>query len=495
MLTLGGKPLLFDDGDQIQKFLDRYQPLAGLRNMCAPVTRANSRMAAIGDTHVGLPFANYPAPPPLALNQLYWPTGASRWAIGYFLMAKEDLDELGTSSSSFALEMNDVDDDAFSITLYILESRPISAGDEDQLVLLTLVDERYWWQFKSIGDVSEPASWSAAFASIGLVTAPTVSADYLIPDATEIARRYENAAVLLDAMAASVGQRVVRKFDGTTEVVTAATSTTRLTSQIDAADKIAGGMVTRYPVPAQVRVVFPKIANGCLKDGEVYTKTANAPSSLTTVASMTKIIHSTAYADVSTDGSTIDNQSALDTLAAKIGADYYAWLGKMFDVSYAGLYQWEPTGFDDHLLFDFGQASGISIKQIMSDAAAIEDFLEPIGRQTTRVQSLPVNFGSEQQLSQGDGIINNVARMVEFELTEALTTADEYADASVVKFDQGEDPDPNDAGIEVVNPETTTDDLFRFEGASGARGSAYLITVGGDIGKYRILQMDCEAEA
>lgn len=91
----------------------------------------------------------------------------------------------------------------------------------------------------------------------------------------------------------------------------------------------------------------------------------------------------------------------------------------------------------------------------------------------------------------GEGISR--AAIIEFELTEALTTSDADATASVVLFDQGSDPDPGDAGITVVNPETTDTGVYRFAGASGIRGTAYLITNGSDAGKYRIVQMDCEA--
>lgn len=426
MLTLGGKPLLFDPNGAIQRHLDEKQPLAGSRVFASPAARSDGRLAATNTANVPATFPNYPAPPSLRLNQLYWPTGASRWSFGFFLMAQQHLSELSSTNSALTFKATHQDGTTFTTSLYLLESRPLASLSGSASVVV-LVDERYFWQFKNVGDTGPQTTWSGIFSATGLATAPTVESGYLKPDTTELLRRYENAAFVLDAAAHSLGKRVIRKTNGTVEVVTAADSKTRYDAQASSSKtRIAGGTIAAPLAPAQVQVVFPKIANGCQPTGRtVYATTADAPSTVASVTGLKKTIYTTCWADYSTGS--FDNQSNCDNLAAQIGSDYYAWLARAFDSTYAGIVDWTPTGFDDHTLYDFGRTTQNQPGECV---------------QSTRVQSLPVNFGPEAQLSQDQDVVYIGEHAIG--VLDATLSYQSTANVSIYTGSQGSESDSGD---------------------------------------------------
>lgn len=79
------------------------------------------------------------------------------------------------------------------------------------------------------------------------------------------------------------------------------------------------------------------------------------------------------------------------------------------------------------------------------------------------------------------------ARWIWFTLTEALTTSDESATATVTKFFDGVNPDPSAAGIEVYNRQRS-DISYDYEGETNARG--YAIYAAKE-DKYYIFDLEC----
>jgi len=77
---------------------------------------------------------------------------------------------------------------------------------------------------------------------------------------------------------------------------------------------------------------------------------------------------------------------------------------------------------------------------------------------------------------------------IDFTLLEALTTATEHATADVELYYDGEDPDPEDEGIEVYNKVSNGGAAYMFAGATGAKGMALYDARNG---VYRIWQLDC----
>lgn len=115
-----------------------------------------------------IPRPNWPKRPPMGVNQLYFPTGASRWACGLFLTDQAGVDSLATvltgklimdlsnetinvsvtpSGAVSPVEWNA--GSRFCAYMHKLDPVPVSVTD-DTLWIVPLVDVRYFWQGMSV---------------------------------------------------------------------------------------------------------------------------------------------------------------------------------------------------------------------------------------------------------------------------------------------------------------------------------------------------------
>lgn len=423
MITLADIPLLLPDKTgEVQGWLDAYLPLETMREQATPEALASHRAKSRSGYRagVGLPLPNYPPPPRPKINSLYWPTGASRWARGYFLATDAILDDLlaatGTTNAVKPLVLKD-ERSGVTITasVHMLPPRPITAVEaiEGQarkgLWLLPVVDARYYWQWKHADnfEVDNEASWDSLFSLLGTALGATVDVDpfvgdYKLPDVEELTRRYENAALLLDALAHSTGRRIVVGFDGSVKAAGVAGASGDLDSNLEEYALIAGGPIDRNLAaitPAKVLVTFPKWREHYPDPGgDLHTVEVEAETGST--AATVKVIHSSAFADFTSKNSDPDNDSDLDALAEVIAADFYASL-KHFDYSLPSLSAWSPTAFDDAIEFRFGTVRD-------GDYEAY-----------TRVRSRPYNSGEEEQLQQFEDM-TIYPPLARFRLTENL---------------------------------------------------------------------------
>jgi hypothetical protein len=210
--------------------------------------------------------------------------------------------------------------------------------------------------------------------------------------------------------------------------------------------QIAGGEVSKPVAPSEVVVVFPKVDGGAADADavKVYTISPTDSSLYRVVPNTSKVIYSTAWADI-TDGGNPDNNTELDALADKIAEDFYLSILKRYDYTFAGLKKWQLSAYDDHVLIQFfeEQPEFDAVKRAAG---------EKMGAQWTRVQSSPENFGAEVQLSQDTGVVANAAAWIHFTTNETFTTGDSTFEVSVTNWAAGgENPDPDDAGLDVVN--------------------------------------------
>lgn len=414
MITFNDQPMLLADPDgAVQRWMDRFlaadDMLVASEAYSDTSARNNSR--AGHTTAVGVGRPNYPAAPRPRINTLYWPTGATRWACGYFLctgFVKDKLVQALQTSADIPAILKIGDDSQGGVTLetrmYMLPPRPVSAvpGTNEaekkaQLWLIPLVDVRYHWQFQNLTAMFVTAgstTWATLISSIanelGESFSATPSADYLNPDPEECSRHYSSPAALLDAVAHSCGMRVVRKLDGTVELLDWTASESRYQSNLGLTYRqIAGGIPGVGPGPAKVVTVCRKYTNHRpYGDGSCYAyeKTPSAPLVALT-ATRHKTILTTAYANFTSGSGTPDNNTKLNTLATKIAADYSAQQKRRFDMTFAGVFKWEPTGYDDHTLWNFGSQRSDGQGGCQYEAQ-------------TRVQSSPANFGIEEMLHQ-----------------------------------------------------------------------------------------------
>lgn len=194
---------------------------------------------------------------PVKLGSLYWPWGACRWACGHFAVTEAKLNQIrayayeqpgGYRALEFTIG-DGVTPHALATNLWVLPARPLmTAVAGERLHLMTLVDDRYfWWQRAAEVVVTQgTTTWSQLFADIGTALGVTISPDpisaaYLKP-AGDLTSRYQYLPMLLDAVAAAVGQRIVRKYNGAVVAQGAATALASADSQpAYGYAKVAGG--------------------------------------------------------------------------------------------------------------------------------------------------------------------------------------------------------------------------------------------------------------
>ncbi len=309
------------------------------------------------------------------------------------------------------------DTSVHSIDMYLLPPRQVTGRKQDgdaekgDLWLIPLVDERYFWQFISVADpaVTTSTSWATLFSTLGtalgstITVASTVDSAYLKPDPTDFNRKYDNAALLLDAAAWSVGRRVVRRIDGDVRVESLSIAPTILSANLDKKWRmLAGGDFSDMggDVPEKVLVTFRKIKQYLLQsDNKLYTSETSAPSGTRFIAGKKLTIHCAAYADYNTSD-VLQNGTALDALAAQIKTDYYGWAAKDYDYCFAGIADWTPSGYDDAILWAFGRTCPDKtfdlIRNEDGSVARLDDRTELLAY--TRVQTLPGNCWPEINL-------------------------------------------------------------------------------------------------
>jgi hypothetical protein len=246
---------------------------------------------------------------PFRLGQLFWPSGASRWAVGRFLASHYQVNQiLGVVQPSggsppvpkpliLQAESAGVTGKVTCAKMYLLPPRPLAGllttpilpfvgtppvtGPAD-LYLLTVVDIRYFWQYAQAsagtGTTDTPEVWSdligttlAGELAVSL-SAGSVDAVYgsVEPDSAFWTNR-ENAALMLDAALANTGRVLAANYDGTFTVQKIADARGTVKTERDKwkATRTGGGVVLNLDgaatdhlrdliLPEKVTVTFPQ---------------------------------------------------------------------------------------------------------------------------------------------------------------------------------------------------------------------------------------------
>ena len=407
-LTFAGQNLLLEDPEgAVQNWLDTYIPIEDLRIV--------SRWLRMSWNSFNTVYPNYSDPPRPKLNTWYRPTGASRWAFGLFLTntAGKNAIQSAIGSTNAAGTLRAISDTlgARSWQAYMLPPHPVSAdiGYSDDLWIIPLVDERWYWQFIDAGGamLTDSSTWSALFASLATALGITLNVDtipaaYGTPNVEVLnAGNRTNAPAILDAAAHSVGQRVLLQYlgnggNGYTQYVyqscNFATSNTRRSRNFSIGMNGAlqqgtttTGLNLGALVPETLQIVFRKWANGIIWHDEYHTVTASASNytSLGYTKGLTRSIQTTALADFTTGSGTPDNATDVNNLAAQIASDFYASQSWVQDSIYFDVHQWIETGYDDFVEFQFGMR-----RKDGSYACQV------------RVHTAPYNFGVATMLHQ-----------------------------------------------------------------------------------------------
>ena len=382
---------------------------------------------------------------PVEVGRLFWPTGASRWAVGHFLATGKMLEQIRDKAYGKAqLPAGEARQPPVALDLvmssskrrgkrivakmYMLPPRPLvkMAGDPSLgLHLLTLVDQRYFWWHRHTGDldITEQMLWedliSELFTSAGVsdygVMLP--HADYLYPFNKRplMKAKYETLPLLLDTAAYCCGCRVINNLSGKAETVSLeddAAATEGAVKRRDANwrragfEILAGGRFAfqNGKEKRDLGAVFPEKVVMTMPIWNRTSETTPYEPTFSTYVKEVRLNDVEGYADYgyhtgvklyhntlrakTLQGGEPENGPEIDALAARLAKDYYGYIKEsFFDRSYAGIVDWRPDGLHD------------------------VSWTYRVGQVQTRVQRLPWNWEPEELLH-GDWTEQDIKKVV-----------------------------------------------------------------------------------
>ena len=439
-ISYAGVDLLRPDHDGVlRRWLEGYHDVAWQALYGATVAertsgRFNPRRPQPGS--VGIPTPNYSTlSGPIRFNVLFWPTGALRWGTFIGLVDQEGKDKIlqnvapgrafnrNAALSEQPLILGD-GKTSLQIPMFLLEPKPITADTikDQQLWMLPLVDQRYFWQRRSIGEyelfesdnVTGRIDWGLLETAIQIainsphgLTSDPPSGAYMEPDRGEGHRRFESVALMLEAIAWSTGRRVWVDFNGRVTLGGWDRSLDNFNQNDTQLDLLAGGIAENSPLPEKFTVAFRYWRDGIILDWDDEVASVNA-----VVPNMFGVTHelpdnkgylyrqgwevaffSTMFAKIGYDstvgseagrvrgsGANPDNYGSLYQLAEAIRDDYLRQRENSYDFTFAGIRDWWFSGYDDYALIDFGSCPDelprwrTRVASLSSDVAAMTNW-------------------------------------------------------------------------------------------------------------------------
>ena len=351
---------------EVAGYLDSYLPLD-------QVLEQSSEFYATG--LYALPVPPQPADGRITLGRLHWPTGAARCAqfhqvVNYPKLA-EILDALDADGSG-EFVMSDGNQGEITTTLFCAHPRPlfqIASDSTKQLYLLSLVDRRALWRWEQGSVTAQPVSWTHLFSLLSTLVGTAITPD-AIPAAYDTpsgrwVTHYRPLPALIDAAAAAVGQKIVVSLDGTVRSVN--WETARLAFELQWADqrKVAGGEFLTETlqkfVPASVTVAFGRTTG---EDRPHAVEKTLASLGLLAYGSETGLAGRSQLVNADLVYAGTSSAAACDALAAVIAEDWYGWATVDTDATLPGVVEWEPTGAEDAVEWDYKLAEGSRAEQI-----------------------------------------------------------------------------------------------------------------------------------
>lgn len=314
-----------------------------------------------------LPTPPIPTPPAFRFGVLHWPTGACRPAWFHAVVNRDKLDEIRTAVSDPGTPQSLVLNDGrtgktVTASMYLLPARPLNqlGHTKSDGWVLTLTDQRFFWYLRR-GVVTQPSSWSDLYSQIGTllgttITPAAVNSAYGVPSAKWISQ-YLSLPPILDAVAATVGQRVVVSLSGSVTTVGATAASAAFQTYLAAADpelsggEVAAADIARYS-PASVKVLFldqSTIPYPAAPHVETKTLASLAPagySGSTGMSGFAQVVN----ADTPYTGS---NTTAVGDYATQAATDWYNWRLASPDIVWPGVEPYTPTGWEDIVEWTF----------------------------------------------------------------------------------------------------------------------------------------------
>lgn len=363
-LSLGGQPLVLPDiNGNVVDAIERLQSTELLgypTHPCASWEPISYEPNFPSTIDINPP--NWPTPPKLRINEIYWPvTGASRYAYGYLLVCEDQWSAIKTGSESiepflFSAKSGPL---AFTAQLYPLQPRPLVSGPGNQTVyILPVVDERFFWQYQPFNpsDFAEIDTWTKlieAFKSLVETHSPLFvdtavqdvlengSADLLGPDRQQLVT-WNPLGPVIDAAMATLGLRYT-KAPGKQKIWAPDTLNAEARYSLYLAHPclIGGGQVdTRSPDQLRIRYFdgqTPMIQN-VFRLGDP-ADLENSPAWVVGINS--SLNH--------------DDAEAASSFYQTIGQRFFQWRQLQYDFSFGDLIPFDVVdGFEDAYVYSLG---------------------------------------------------------------------------------------------------------------------------------------------
>lgn len=329
-----------------------------------------------------IPAPGFSELPKIKIGKLHWPSDASRFAVGYFLADDDDMAVIGPLAfgNSGPLPITLVMDEranasdttlaAISTTVYLLPPRPLAQTNAGNgLWLLTVVDQRYFWWYKS-GDVVTASSYTTLITNINSILGATMSTSAYSGDFDPPSNRFNSRRQplpqLLDAAARAAGMRVSAQLDGSIDVNTYADDLVINSANLALIDPkgdaskgafipLAGGVMNadgikvNQFVPSSVDVVFSVTYDGVYNVipyviNQTLTGLALSNFSGVTGFTGTKILMGDLTA-VYVKG-VLQNSAALTAYAVAAASAWYQYQLSTVDQVLSGIANWSPNGLN-----------------------------------------------------------------------------------------------------------------------------------------------------
>lgn len=239
--------------DDLVAELDRLMPFRYLNDFGLPPDYPGRGLVGVARC---LPYGPLPNPQ-IRIGDWYYPWGACRWSVFRGLATSTQVKYMlaatgGYRPATFSMKCEPIGAQGFvgaqvdqavstifpttpspyhlESSMYLLPPRSLAdyGNNFDGLYLVTLVDERYYWQHVTAQlHVTKDSTWNDLIqllaSRLGFVIGEVSIPEFLgyrepEPDSPLWAAE-QNAAVLLDAVAFNVGDRIIRQFDGSIKFV------------------------------------------------------------------------------------------------------------------------------------------------------------------------------------------------------------------------------------------------------------------------------------
>jgi hypothetical protein len=365
---------------------------------------------------------------PIRVGSLYWPRDARRFAVAHFCVTTDILEQLRqrlygytydelASGQTMVPGILSLDESSPQVVgnvgvvtagnkietaLYMLPPWPLTSipsdGVAEQLWLLTLVDARFFWRWnlKRLIETSwDPGfqTWDSYYEHFaervyGLSTLVTdsaslfagqrtgfdwdeVHADYLFPSPALAATYAEEAGWYLDVIAHNVGQRIVRRLDGSVKAMSVDSSNDLLGENLRlpgldvyaqdcvlAAGGLFGNAANRLDyrdflalIPSSFllacRAVSPDVPLLTPFGGIVDVLPAEIPGLEGMYgAGAPRIVYEEFQLR---DDWQVKNYETAEVLALRIFRDWLVYLTSPVDLKLRGLVPWQPEGLSDSI--------------------------------------------------------------------------------------------------------------------------------------------------